>query len=144
MTQHSIERRINLRLLAYWEKLRGARAMPTEGDINPEHLGDLWESCFIIRIHPGPRYDYAYLGPAIAAAYEGDLVTDHAHGMVSPEAGKLAGACACVAETRQPLVEEGEFHSMGGLVRYRQCLLPLGDGKAVSAVFGGMRFRVFS
>ncbi|MEZ5691329.1 MAG: PAS domain-containing protein [Rickettsiales bacterium] len=141
------ERRITLRLLAYWERLRGDRSMPTEVDIDPDYLQDLWDYCFLLHIKDlaKPDYNYTYLGSAIRKAYEGDLSGNEHQDIASLNASKLAGSYNRVATTCLPLINEGEFrNSHNDLVKYRQCLLPLGEGNTVDAIFGGMRFKVFN
>ncbi len=141
-----VERRITLRLMAYWEKLRKHNAMPTEADIDPDDLQDLWDYCFLIHVKDlsKPDYNYTYLGKEIQHAYQGDLVGDDGSGIASPNASKLASSYAKVIETCSPLLDEGEFINLhNDVVKYRQCLLPLGEGNRVDAIFGGMRFKVF-
>lgn len=146
MTSLAIERRITLRLLSYWEKLRGTRIMPTEEDIDPDDLQDLWDHCFLIHVADlnKPDYNYTYLGEAIAQAYTGGFPDDHESGMVSPNASKLSNCYAQIIATHKPVVDEGEFTNLHNeLVKYRQCLLPLGTQDNVVAIFGGMRFKIF-
>ncbi len=46
-------------------------------------------------------------------------------------------------ETRKPLIEEGEFTNQHNeTVKYRQCLLPLGEGDEVHAIFGVLHIKV--
>jgi len=140
------ERRITLRLLAYWEKARAGKEMPSEQDIDPEHIQDLWDHCFLIHIKDLQKegYYYTYLGDQIKKAYQGGLSEADTGGLISPNATKLADCCAEVRMTRKPLVDEGEFtNAHGDQVKYRQCLLPLGEGGEVQAVFGGMRYKIF-
>lgn len=142
-----IERRITLRLMAYWEKMRRGNPMPTEADIDPDDLQDLWDYCFLIHVKDldKPDYNYTYLGKAIHDAYQGALSGDEGADIASPNASKLAHSYNKLIETRSPLLEEGEFTNMhNDLVKYRQCLLPLGEGQRVDAIFGGMRFKVFT
>jgi len=143
---HPIERRITLRMLSYWEKLRGQCEMPAEEDIDPEDLGDLWDNCFLIYVCDLGKsdYNYTYLGKAIAQAYHAGLSEEEMAGLLSPNAAKLAGHYARVIESRRPLIDEGEFRNLhNDIVKYRQCLLPLGRRGEVMAIFGGMRFKVF-
>src|SRR4051812_42763706 len=140
------ERRITLRLLAYWERLRADRQMPREQDIDPDDIRDLWDNCFLIQVKDLGKadYNYTYLGEAIRNAYRFGLSESDPGGLLSPNAGKLAGGYRKVVATGKPLLEEGEFRNLHNeIIRYRQCLLPLGAGSKVEAVFGGMRFKIF-
>jgi hypothetical protein len=143
---NAAERRITLRLLAYWEKLRGERAMPHEDDIDPDDLKDLWDRCFLIHVQDldKPDYNYTYLGKAIDEAYHHGLSQGDPNGMLSPNANDLAHGYAKVIETGKPLLEEGEFTNLHQeVVKYRQCLLPLGQNGKIEAIFGGMHFKIF-
>jgi hypothetical protein len=142
-----LERRITLRLIAYWEKLRKDNKMPAEADIDPDYLQDLWDYCFLIHVRDlsKPDYNYTYLGSAIQKAYQGDLEGDENSDIASPNASKLVTSYNKVIESCAPLVDEGEFRNLhNDVVKYRQCLLPLGEGDTVDAIFGGMRFKVFA
>src|SRR4051812_19965755 len=133
LLEASVERRINLRLLSYWEKLRKGRAMPSREEIRKDDLPDLWGSCFLI--HASDLYrdkancTYVYLGQDIIDSYhEGHLKGDSGE-MISPSAGNSLPHFLQVIQTGKPLLEEGEFNNQdGALVKYRQCLLPLGRG----------------
>lgn len=143
---HPSERRITLRLLAYWEKIRGDRELPAEVDIRSQDIEDLWDSCFLVRVADldKPDYNYTYLGKDIVEAYRSGLSAGDPGAMVSPNARKLSAGYNRVIVTAKPLLEEGEFRNLhNDIVKYRQCLLPLGEEGAVTAVFGGMRFKIF-
>lgn len=139
------ERRITLRLLAYWEKLRQNRPMPDETDINPDDISDLWDSCFLVHVKDldKPDYNYTYLGEAISSAYFHGIAKSST-GMASPNAGNMSAGYAKVIETLKPLIEQGEFinHNQE-TVKYRQCLLPLGKDGKIEAIFGGMHYKIF-
>jgi hypothetical protein len=143
---HTTERRITLRLIAYWEKLRAQKPMPSEADIDPDDLQDLWDYCFLIHVKDlgKPDYNYTYLGKAIQQAYLGELADDPEDLLISPNAAKLTASYNRVIESKLPVVEEGEFNNLhNDVVKYRQCMLPLGENGTVDAIFGGMRFKVF-
>ena len=124
-----IERRLNLRLLAYWEKKRGLAAMPKLSDVEPTDLIDFWQFCFIVKIdgkggfekmHAGHSMDWKWLEPRLGPYLE-QVVTKGA-----------------------PCLEEGELTSDEGyLVKFRQCLMPLGDESGIQGILGGVRFRSF-
>ena len=140
------ERRITLRLLSYWEKIRRDRAMPSESDIVAAEIADLWEHCFLVHvadIHKAGHH-FAYLGEAIRRAYAGALSDVEASRLISPNVERLADCYMEIIHTQKPVVDEGEFRNHSGeLVKYRQCLLPLGEAGEVQAIFGGMRYKLF-
>lgn len=141
-----IERRITLRLIAYWERIRRGRPMPAETDIDPDDLADLWDYCFLVHVRDLAKqdYNYTYIGSAIVEAYRGGLSVNDKGGMVTINASKLVSNYAAVIGDRRPVVEEGEFaNARGQIVKYRQCMLPLGANDKVDAIFGGMRFKIF-
>lgn len=137
------ERRITLRLLAYWERKRGTRAMPLETDFDPADIADLWEYCFIAHTQKigQPGYSFSYLGRAIADVYHEGSASSGNGAVASPNMDILAAGYKEVVEHAKPLVTEGELtNPHGDLFKYRQVLLPLGENGVVKAVFGGMRF----
>jgi hypothetical protein len=131
------ERRVTLRLLSYWERLRGRRPMPSQADIDPEDLHDLWDCCFLLPVSGGG----GYVGPEILRVLGGERGGE---GQALQGLGELAGNCPRVVESRKPLLEEGEFCTAAqARVKYRQCLVPLGEGVEVQAILGAVRFRLF-
>ena len=86
------------------------------------------------------KYSYSYLGREIIEAYghsEEDPKT-----AIAPHAGMIDGYMT-VVRTRKPLIESGEFTNRHNqAVRYRQCLLPLGEGDEVQAIFGALHLKV--
>lgn len=142
----AVERRITLRLMAYWEKLRKDRPMPVEDDINPDDLEGLWDYCFLIHVKDLEKqdYNYTYLGLALQEAYEGNVASDGGDSLASLNASKLAGSFGKVIELGLPVLDEGQFINLhNDKVLYRQCLLPLGENGQVDAIFGGMRFKIY-
>lgn len=141
-------RRITLRLLSYWEKLRRGRQMPAESDLNPDHIEDLWGHCFLIHtkeLGDNVDYHYTHFGSEIKKAYQGDLSDTQVEDLISPNAKHIIGCFQKIIATHKPLVDEGEFRNLkGDVVKYRQCMLPMGDGDQVHAIFGGMRYKIFS
>lgn len=143
--QTVVERRITLRLLAYWERLRGGRAMPTEQDIDPDDIADLWDECFLIHTQDlnKPDYGYTYLGDRIRAAYDGGLSEKDPVLLLSPNAAHMSESYQKVLASGKPLIDEGEFTNIRGqVIKYRQCMLPLGEGSKIQAIFGGMRYKI--
>lgn len=142
-----IERRLTLRLLAHWEKAKNGRCFPAESDIDPDVLGDLWNYCFLIHVKDLDKtdYNYTYMGSELQKAYQGDFAGSERADISNINARKLFGDYAKVVNSAVPLHEEGEFvNQHNDVVKYRQCLLPLGDSGTVDAIFGGMSFKVFA
>ena len=141
-----MERRITLRLLGYWEKLRGMRAMPTVTDVVADDIQDLWDNCLLVQVSDADTsdYQYTYLGSAISDAYRTGS-EDGEGGQPALATASLAAGYRKVVETGKPLLDEGEFYNPNNhLVKYRLCLLPLGEGERVQAIFGGMRFKIYT
>lgn len=122
--------------------------MPTETDIDPADIADLWEYCFVAHTRDigRPGYNFTYLGKAIEDVYREGLTADDDREPVFPDMDQLANGYKQVIAKGKPLVTEGEItNPHGDTFKYRQALLPLGNGTRVDAVFGGMRFlRVVS
>lgn len=141
------ERRLNLRLLRYWQEKRKTNRMPRESDIDPEILGADWEFCFVLQardIANTSDYNFLYLGDKILKAYFDDDVDQHNEFSAGPNAFQLSKHFAKVVESKSPVLDEGQFQTLHGRkVLYRQVLLPLGTphGK-VEAIFGGMNYKI--
>jgi hypothetical protein len=149
MPQHQ-QNRINEKLLAYWESVRGARPMPEERDVDPDALKDIWDSCFLVKSIPhgtGSRgYRYDYLGTALIEAF-GDDVTNReiSAKLVDPISPPLVKSFTQVIETGKPVEEESEFtNSQNLVIRFRSCMMPLGNAKdGVLYILGGMKWKSF-
>jgi hypothetical protein len=137
----AMERRLTLRLLAYWEKLRAGRPMPTESDFKPDDIAEFWESCFLLhtaRFNEG-SYCHSHLGSQLAAAGKNE-----AELLISPQNPDVLSVYTGLLADLKPVASEGEIRSKTGkLVQFRRCFLPLGDNGTVTAIVGGMRFKVF-
>lgn len=141
------ERRQALRLVYYWDHLRGNRPMPVEDDIDIDHeaIHDIWDHCFIVQMRDliNKEFNYTYLGPAIVDAYHEQLKGFDHEKMVSLNASKLVGTYLEVMSNKRPVIYAGELDDgKGSLLKFRQCLLPLGK-KEVEVIFGYTTFRVF-
>lgn len=135
------ERRITLRMLSYWEKLRAGRPMPAVGDPRESDIVDLWGNCFLLECAPAGLH-YQYIGSVIRHLAQTGIVRPGS-GLGGAPAKEFAKACEKLEENRRPLLQEGEYRLEAGVLRFRQCLLPLGEGR-VEAVLGGMRCRLVS
>lgn len=148
------ERRINFRLQSYWDQLRGDRPYPSESEINPDDIGDIWPSCYLV--HRFKRdgkyiYKYEYLGKELVEAYGDDMngrevyeeLVDAVHTQ------EVIHHFRQVVQSGHPVTLEGEFTNQAQMhIKYRQALMPIGDGNAqdpgtVAYILGGMRWRAF-
>ncbi|MFO0389538.1 MAG: hypothetical protein ACK502_07470 [Alphaproteobacteria bacterium] len=137
----AMERRLTLRLLAYWEKIRSGRIMPSESDFKADDIAEFWESCFLL--HPARFNDVSYchshLGSQLAAAGKNE-----AELLISPQNPDVLPIYTVLMADFKPITSEGEITSQTGkLVQFRRCFLPLGHNDTVTAIVGGLRFKVF-
>jgi len=140
------ERRLTSCLIRFWQDACRGRLMPDEADLDPDALADLWPKCFLIQTFDIKRehYSYTYLGEEIIEAFQDGMMDEGQSMLVSPKANKLALSFNQVITTCAPVISEGEFLSLAGrMIRYRQCLLPLGKGEEVLAIFGGLSLKAY-
>jgi hypothetical protein len=145
----NFEYRHHHQLQVYWDKLRATRPFPRESEINPDDLEEIWGSCFLVGLleeknHLG--YRYSYLGSELLEAYgedphNPDIVTK----LVAPDTEPLIKRFEEVVRTGKPVVDEGEFTNIKRLnIRYRTCLLPLGNADdKVGFILGCMRWKAY-
>lgn len=136
-------------LKEYWIKLRGNRQFPSESDVDPDDLHEIWPSCFLISIDDVARnlgYRYSYLGNDLIEAYGDDVKNpDVALRLLSTANMSMIKRCDEVIQGKSPVIDESEFVNFKGVrIRYRACMLPLGypDG-TVSHILGCMRWKVY-
>ncbi|MCC7260611.1 MAG: PAS domain-containing protein [Alphaproteobacteria bacterium] len=143
------ERRADRQLLLYWEEAKGKRTLPSESDMKPGDLSDIWGSCFLIRINKDAKsreFRYSYLGKDLVDAYGDDFTgRDVYDTLVSMHTNNIVQKIWDVVSTRKPIVDEAEFVNASKVhVRYRQCIAPLAsDGEEVDCLIGAMRWRGF-
>jgi hypothetical protein len=142
------DKRITIILKKYWDYLREGTAFPSEREIQPDAIAQIWDNCFVVVANNSSRpedYVYKYIGKKIIAAYGEDLTGLTVDNMVSPQAGHLAQEYDKVLAIKRPVLDDGEFKSPNKkLIKYRQILLPLGEnGITITSIIGGMSYKVF-
>jgi hypothetical protein len=143
------ERRLTGRLLHYWRQKSIGKPFPSEHDLDPDALGQDWDHCFLVQVRDIEHvqdYNYTYLGRNIMEAYRDRLHDEHNAFMIGPNASMVSKSFGRVMITRAPVLEEGELVTISGrIVKYRQCMLPVGrqDG-VLEAIFGGLSFKFFN
>ena len=139
-------KRITTIIIEHWNLVRGDNFIPSEQDLDADILESLLDNCFLIKateLRSSGHHDYVYIGQNIVSAYGSNVTHPKDSHDIDPLSHK--NKFAEVIKTRTPVMDEGEFVNKDGhLVKYRQCLVPLGrDGRTVESIFGGMRFKVF-
>jgi hypothetical protein len=140
------ERRLNMRLMAFWWDRRGSRRFPTLEDFDPDSLADIWSHCFSLVAHDPPRKSvFRFIGKTVGESLgntEGkitvdgltkDSLLDHATRNIDE-----------VIEQRVPVVTSGEYFDPGGnAIVYRSILLPFSsDQETIDSVVGGARCKI--
>lgn len=147
-TQSKSERRRGMQLYDYWERLCEGRPFPLEDELDPDELGEIWNDCFLIQlrdIEQVQHYNYTYLGANILHAYESGQLQAHVPGLASVNALHLATEFRDVMDNGTPYFFEDDHRiNPQQVVKFRQCLLPLGnhEGK-IASILGEMRFRIY-
>jgi hypothetical protein len=139
--------RITSIIIEHWEKVRGDKHIPSEQDLDPNVLEELLNNCFLLKateLAGAGKHNYVYIGKNILDAYGSNITAPKDYHDIDPLSHK--DKFEEVLRTRKPVMDEGEFVNQNGhIVKYRQCLVPLGkDGRTIESIFGGMRFKVFS
>lgn len=133
------ERRLVLRMLDYWEYLRGERAFPKSGQIDPGVLGDDWPNCLMVDAGTDNsgwllRAVGDNLKPDVPDKMLGRRVSDCGGGSFL---GLATSYIPKVIEKRVPVAISGEIKEGDHKVLYRSILLPFSDdGEQVNAILG--------
>ncbi len=143
-------KRINERILQYWQELCRGRPYPMESDFDPYAVEDIWDSCFLVNVENAGQLDgfkYTYLGSSLVEAYGDDLTNrEVCERLVYPSSMSLMHTFRKVIESQQPVTEESEFTNTKGMViKFRSCMLPIGKTgvQGVQYVVGGMKWKAF-
>ncbi len=147
-TKIARERRISGRLTKYWTKLCDGRMFPSESEVKPVLISDMWDYCFVVKADNSCKredYKYKYFGQNIAKAYQGELrATKNIPTLINLDPGHLEEEYEKVLAWKRPVISNGENTiGMNRVIRFRQVLLPLGDdGININAILGCMSYRI--
>lgn len=143
-----MEKRVNQRLLHYWEDIRGKRRFPAEQDIDPEALEDIWDDMFLIQVRKNGEkihgFQYSYMGHNLIKAYGANMTgQDIYDALISTQRDTLIHDLNKVMENQRPLLQEGSFENIHHLmIKYRRILCPLGEKDSqVDFIIGAMRWK---
>jgi hypothetical protein len=120
-------RRLNWRLLAYWEQLRGDRDYPALADVDPEAISDIWPYCFLLDVRNYQAFPYFhYLGPSLAK-YSGIFLSGQ-HEWAQTFLKKAVCHFREALERGAPVLVEEELTQFDNRkLLFRSVLLPLSD-----------------
>ncbi len=140
------ERRLVLRLMAYWDDLRGERGFPPVREIEPATVGDDWPHCVVIEVgEPLAASAFVHIG----AALDPQLPEGEKRALESLPADSLLYHATAyldrVLKKRVPMSLGGKAMVAGNSVLYRSILLPLSnDGRKIDHVLGAANCRVIA
>lgn len=134
-------------LVTYWHRIKGLSLYPTESQVDPSQLKDLWDSMFLLEVDQTDRtsFRYQYIGPSIVEAYGMDP-TGKVHDTSSaPIIRSMLELEAKVAITGKVGMDESWFlNNKSQKILYRCSLVPLcvpTDRANVHFILGFMSWR---
>lgn len=145
------EQRLTTRLMAYWEKIKGADALPLYEKLNPSALDELWNNCLCLRAEPSGTnklsYTYLHCGQEISKAIGKDLrgqrMTTNMKFFPGAKIIKRIDEVASQVKPT-PLLDDGQFvNENNQIIKYRACLLAFGTSKSITHIVVGVSWRAF-
>ncbi|RMF07811.1 MAG: hypothetical protein D6763_11450 [Alphaproteobacteria bacterium] len=139
------ERRFVLRLLEYWQVLRGARDFPRLADINFNDMGHDSASCAVLTLaDPLDETGLVHVGLRLKPE-EWETTDQRRLSEVPPDSllFHMVTHLQTTLQKRVPVSMGGGFTLYGKPVLGRSILLPLSDdGETISHVLGGINYKV--
>ena len=137
------ERRLVLRLMAYWDDLRDDRRFPTMAEIDPDIIGDDWAHCYLLEAASPPiNSSFKHVGTIFdpeMPEHGVDTMLDCPHGTLLHAATHYLDR---VLQKKVPISLGGSATLGPDPVLYRSVLLPLSeDGETVDHVLGGANYK---
>ena len=133
---------VNISSLAYWERLRGARAMPSRADMSPVDMLSFLPNVILVDVMAEPMdFRYRLVGTKVTLQM---LHTDNTGKTMreldfkgqGPDS-KIFKNCAKVVETRQPLAGQTPYAGKNSDFKATEdIIMPLSeDGETVNMLF---------
>ncbi len=143
------ERRLVLRMLDYWDNVRGERAFPKMSEIVPENIGADWPYCFIFRVGEHRSVSlFHYVGESVLNESElplSWLAAEERSLAQCPEGsllGRAVGHWTQVSQRRVPISMGDVYPDEPYTVKYRSILLPLANSDGVvDSILGAVNCR---
>ena len=131
------------KLYAYWDNVRGERALPAWRDFDVHHLSFIASNILLIEVHHDPltfRFRAHGLQLAWRIGYDmtGKVVDDLPH---PQNRAVLLERCRDLVSNRRPYIGQGRRNVAGREVPYEVVWLPLSeDGQRVNLLLGGLEY----
>lgn len=140
-----MERRLVLRLLKYWRGLNDGERLPSQSDVDPKVIPDMWPNCAVLDV-AGKELDpeLAFVGTALSQAAGMELA---GRKLSQAPADTLVSRgfsyFGQVLAKKVPITYGGEFISPRGVkILYRSIILPLAnDGENINRLLGAANCR---
>jgi hypothetical protein len=129
--------------LAYWQKQRGARALPRRRDIDPAGLREVLAHLQITEV-VGQRFRYRLVGTAIVEAFGAEFTGRFVDELVSGERDNFVHACyRAVCRAKRPAFVRSKYITTKKVdLTANRLLLPLSeDGREVNQILGALTFE---
>jgi len=125
------ERRLVLRLMAYWDDLRNEREYPTVNEIDPATIGDDWPNCFVLELaEPVSASRLRAIGENLLNGHGVETGTQIADCPADTLLYQALKPLNRMLDKRIPMSIGGEAEIGGTPTLYRSILLPLSDDEA--------------
>lgn len=139
-----LERRLSIRMVSYWDRLRKENPLPPYEKLRRESLSDIWGSSIIFTVSKRDKhlyYQYLHVGEDIRQLIGSGMVGQEV--MQNPNFLPLKPLVVVMDDViRNPraLEHNGQFVDMHGhMTKYRSCILPFGrDEQHVSHCMVGL------
>jgi hypothetical protein len=129
---------------AYWQRKRGARAMPSRADIEPMEMAPLLQHLMLVDVEEGPRFRYRLFGTAVVAAFGMDPTGQYVDAVMQGAYKEfLLGLYRDVVALRRPVYSTSVYGTQRDAAMWTERLmLPLStNGETVDKV---LAVQVFS
>jgi hypothetical protein len=125
--------------MAYWDRIRGVRAIPRRNDLDPVDIPKLLPFIMLVDVLDGPPdFKFRLIGTEIDAIISDDYLGRRFSAIPHMTSGnKVWAEYETVVRGRQPLTGAVDYVGADRYVRgIRHCLMPLSaDGETVDMVF---------
>ncbi len=133
------DRRLVLRMLEYWSRVRAERDFPSVKDIDPAEIADDWSNCLLVEVgFDSDLPTFRYVGQDLSIPEWAEAA---GHAIAECPVKTLLRIATSyipkVLERRAPESVDGQTVVRDGMIMYRSILLPLStDGVRIDTILG--------